>query len=205
MKLEKLTKKEEKALEEIKKFIAKYGFAPSIRDLAQLINVNSSATAFFYLKKLENKKYLKRGTKQSRTIELLVPNEYLVKDNLEIPLIGLVHAGNLSEAIENPEDMISVPNYLINGKNEVFALHIKGDSMIDKGIFDRDIVIVEKKSVANNGDIVVALDNESNATIKTFYKEKDRFRLEPANQKMKPIYLKEVSILGQVIGLYRKI
>ena len=205
--MEQLTDKQEKILTVIKKFIAENGYAPTIRELCNLCGLSSTATMFVHLKNLTNKGYIKQTENKFRTIELNVPNEYSKNNDsvVEVPLLGKVAAGNPIEAIENPDNYFSLPKELIPQNNEVFTLEVNGESMINVGIFDGDIVIVKKQNVANNGEIVVALTDENEVTLKRFYKEKDHIRLQPKNDFLDPIILPNVKILGKAIGLYRKI
>ena len=205
--MEQLTDKQEKILTVIKKFIAENGYAPTIRELCNLCGLSSTATMFVHLKNLTNKGYIKQTENKFRTIELNVPNEYSRNNDsvVEVPLLGKVAAGNPIEAIENPDNYFSLPKELIPQNNEVFTLEVNGESMINVGIFDGDIVIVKKQNVANNGEIVVALTDENEVTLKRFYKEKDHIRLQPENDFLDPIILPNVKILGKAIGLYRKI
>ena len=138
---------------------------------------------------------------------LLVKNEYEPQNELiiDVPLLGKITAGSPIEAIERPDEFFSLPAYLIPNNKEVFTLLVSGTSMINAGILDGDIVIVERKNTARNGEIVVAMTDENEVTLKTFYKEKDYFRLQPENDTMEPIILKNVTVLGKAIGLYRKI
>lgn len=208
--MEKLTSKQEKILTTIKKFIAKNGYSPTIRELCTLCSLNSTATMFVHLKNLTKKGYINQTGSKFRTIELVVPNEYdkkyKDKDNVvNVPLLGKVAAGSPIEAIEKPNEFFSLPAELLPKNKEVFTLEVNGDSMINVGIFDRDIVIVKKEKTANNGEIVVAMTDENEVTLKRFYKEKDHIRLQPENDYLEPIILKNVTILGKAIGLYRKI
>mgnify|MGYP004545833967 FL=1 len=205
--MEKLTSKQEKILDTIKKFIAEKGYAPTIRELCKLCNLNSTATMFVHLKNLTKKGYINQTESKFRTIELTVPNEYIKNDDsvVNVPLLGKVAAGNPIEAIENPNEYFSLPKELIPMNHDVFTLEVSGDSMINVGIFDGDIVIVKKDRTANNGEIVVAMTDENEVTLKRFYKEKDHIRLQPENDYLEPIILKNVTILGKAIGLYRKI
>ena len=204
--MEKLTTKQEEVLVELKKYMAKKGYPPTVRELCKLTNLNSTATVQVHLDNLMSKGYIKKDREKNRTIELLVPNEY--KENLDsvvsIPLLGKVTAGNPIEAIEMPDQYFEVPVQLINKKNEVFSLTVSGESMINAGIYDGDIILVERSKTCNNGDIVVALTEENTTTVKRFFKEKDHIRLQPENDTMDPIILPNVEILGKVIGLYRK-
>lgn len=202
----KLTKRQKDILEYIKKFSANKKYPPSIREIAANFNLSSPATAHVHVNKLIEKGYLKRGKGSNHLLELQVPNEFEKGSEgvVQVPLLGKVTAGNPIEAIEVPDELISLPTYLIPKKKEVFTIKIEGDSMINAGIFDKDIVIVERGSTAKNGDIVVAMDEENQVTIKRYFKEKDYIRLQPENDYMLPIILKEATILGKAIGLYRK-
>lgn len=206
--MEKLTSKQEKILDTIKKFIAEKGYSPTIRELCSLCKLNSTATMFVHLKNLTQKGYINQTGSKFRTIELVVPNEYDKRNNndnvVSVPLLGKVAAGNPIEAIENPDEYFSLPKEFIPMNHEVFTLKVSGDSMINVGIFDGDIVVVEKNRTANNGEIVVAMTDENEVTLKRFYKEKDHIRLQPENDYLEPIILKNVTILGKAIGLYRK-
>lgn len=204
--MEKLTTRQEYILQVIKKLIAKNGYPPTVREIGAKANLNSPATIHFHLTKLEEKGYIKKGNSKNRTIEVLVPNEYIEKDEnvVEVPLLGKVTAGTPIEAIETPDEYFALPSNLINPNKEIFTLKVSGESMINVGIFDGDILIVERQNTARNGDTVVAMNSDNEATVKTFYKENGYFRLQPENDTMKPIILKEVTILGKAIGLYRK-
>lgn len=205
--MEKLTDRQSYILQVLKKLIAKKGYPPTVREIGEAAHLSSPATIHFHLNKLEEKGYIKKRDNKNRTIEILVPNEYLEKNEnvVEVPLLGKVTAGTPIEAIETPNEYFSLPASLITTKNEIFTLKVSGESMINVGIYDGDILIVEKRDTARNGETVVAMNAEGEATVKTFYKEKDHFRLQPENDTMEPIILKEVTILGKVIGLYRKL
>ena len=205
--MEKLTIKQNYILQALKKLIAKNGYPPTVREIGEETHLSSPATIHTHLKKLEEKGYIKKDDKKNRTIEILVPNEYLEKQEkiIDVPLLGKVTAGTPIEAIETPEEYFSLPSNLLTTKNEVFTLKVSGESMINVGIYDGDILIVERKNTATNGETVVAMNENNEATVKTFYKENGYFRLQPENDTMEPIILKEVTILGKVIGLYRKL
>lgn len=205
--MEKLTSKQNEILTVIKKFVANKGYAPTIRELCKLCNLSSTATMFVHLKNLTSKGYINQTENKFRTIELNVPNEYVIKNEnvIDVPLLGKVAAGNPIEAIENPEEYMSIPANLIPNDAEVFTLQVNGDSMMNIGIYDNDIVIVKRQKNANNGEIVVACTDENEVTLKRFYKEKDHIRLQPENDFLDPIILPNVTILGKAIGLYRKI
>ena len=202
-----LTKRQEDVLSYIKEFISKKGYPPTVREIGKEIGLSSPATIHFHLTKLEEKGYIKKNLSKNRTLELLVPNEYEKKDEnvVDVPLLGKVTAGTPIEAIEMPDEYFSLPISMIPNNKEVFTLRVSGESMINVGIYDRDIIIVERKNTANNGDTVVAMTDENEVTVKTFYKEKDHIRLQPENDYMEPIILPNATILGKVIGLYRKL
>lgn len=204
--MEKLTARQEYILEVIKKLIAKNGYPPTVREIGAKANLNSPATIHFHLKKLEEKGYLKKDNSKNRTIEILVPNEFVEKKEniIEVPLLGKVTAGTPIEAIETPDEYFALPANLVNSKKEIFTLKVSGESMINVGIYDGDILIVERQNTANNGDTVIAMTDENEVTVKTFYKEKGHFRLQPENDTMDPIILNNVTILGKAVGLYRK-
>ena len=205
--MEKLTGKQNYILQILKQLIAENGYPPTVREIGEKANLSSPATIHFHLSKLEEKGYIKKGDNKNRTIEILVPNEYLQKDEsvIEVPMLGKVTAGTPIEAIETPDEYFSIPASMITTTNEVFTLKVSGESMINVGIYDGDILIVERRNTARNGETVVAMNSDNEATVKTFYKEDGYFRLQPENDAMDPIILKEVTILGKVIGLYRKL
>lgn len=203
----KLTSRQQEILQYIKKYIVKYGYPPTVREIAKAMGVSSPATIHAHLSNLEEKGMIKKENSKNRAIELLVENEYLDKndDIVQVPLLGKITAGSPIEAIENPGEYFALPTNLIPNNKEIFTLYVSGDSMINVGIYDGDIVIVERTNEARNGDIVVAMTDDNEVTLKTFYKEKDRVRLQPENDNMEPIILDNVSILGRAIGLYRKL
>ena len=201
-----ITEKQSNVLDFIKRYTASHGFPPSIREIGQALDLSSPATVHSHVKKLEKAGYLKVNSNKFRAMEILVENEYLEKsdDLVKVPLLGKITAGSPIEAIERPNEFFSIPANLIPAKETVFTLNVSGESMINAGIFDGDIVIVQKQNVARNGDIVVAMTDNNEVTLKTYYKEKGYFRLQPENDTMQPIILDHVTILGKAIGLYRK-
>ena len=205
--MEKLTTQQEKLLDKLKQYIVKHGYSPTVRELCKEMDLSSTATVQVHLNNLEKKGYIRKEESKNRTIEILVNNEYEIKNELivEVPLLGKITAGNPIEAIERPDEYFSLPSYLIPKNKDVFTLLVSGESMINAGILDGDIVIVERKNTANNGEIVVAMTDENEVTLKTFYKEKDHIRLQPENDTMEPFIMNNVTILGKAIGLYRKI
>lgn len=203
--MEKLTSKQNNVLDYLKQFLAKKGYPPTVREICAALNLSSPATVHAHLNTLEEKGYISKGNSKNRVIELLVKNEYEEADSVDIPLLGKVAAGNPIEAIEMPDEYFTVPSYLIPARREVFALRVNGESMINAGIHDNDIVIIQRQQTANNGDMVVAMTDDYGVTLKTFYKENGYFRLQPENDTMAPIILDSVTIVGKAIGLYRKI
>lgn len=205
--MEDLTKRQEEILLIIKEYVVKHGYPPTVREIASLVGVNSPATIHAHLENLELKGFIRKNDNQNRAIELLVENEF-VKTNddvINVPLLGKITAGNPIEAIENPDEYFPLPAYLMPKSKEVFTLYVKGESMINAGIYDGDIIIIEKSNVARNGDIVAAMTEDNEVTLKTFYKESNHFRLQPENDNMDPIILSNITILGKAIGLYRKL
>ena len=200
-----LSLKQNEILTFIKKFIADNKFPPSVREICKGVNLNSPATVHVHLTNLTDKGYIKRNPKNKRLLELMVPNEFEINTDtiVNIPLLGKVTAGNPIEAIENPDEYFPLPTMFIPKGKEVFTLKVSGESMINAGIFDNDIVIIERNNTAKNGDIVVAMNDENEVTLKTFYKENGYFRLQPENDFMTPIIMKNVTNLGKAIGLYR--
>lgn len=204
--MSKLTKRQEEILTYVKEYIVSHGYPPTVREIGSSLGVSSPATIHTHLAKLAEKGFIKREGSKNRAIELLVENEFENKDEdvIEVPLLGKITAGSPIEAIENPDEFFSLPAYLVPNNKEVFTLKVSGESMINAGILDGDIIIVQKQNVARNGEIVVAMNDENEVTLKTFYKENGYFRLQPENDTMDPIILDNVTILGKAIGLYRK-
>lgn len=202
-----LTDKQKQVLDYIKKYVADHGFPPSTREIGAALGLSSSATVHVHLQKLINAGAIKKTGSKFRTIELLVDNEYAnqSEDIVKVPLLGTITCGSPIEAIEVPNEFFSLPVSLIPRNKKVFTLKAEGESMINKGIYDGDVVIVEQKNTCNDGDIVVAMVNENEVTLKTFYQEKDCIRLQPENDTMEPMYFDNVTILGKAIGLYRKL
>lgn len=202
-----LTKKQSEVLKFVKEFMVSHGYPPTVREIGEALGLSSPATTHSHLKGLEEKGYIRKNGSKNRAIELLVDNEYAKKNEeiVEVPLLGKITDGNPIEAIENPGEYFSLPAYLIPKQKEVFTLKVSGESMINAGIYDGDIVIVERCNTARNGEIVVAMTDENEVTLKTFYKEDGYFRLQPENDTMKPFIFKNITILGKAIGLYRKL
>ncbi len=202
-----ITKRQEDVLNYIKKYVVEHGFPPSTREIGAALGLSSPATVHTHLKKLEDAGCIRKTNSKFRTIEIVGANEYESKNEelVKVPLLGKVACGNPIEAIEQPDDWFTLPANLIPRKEEVFTLKCSGESMINVGIYDGDIVIVQKQKVARNGDLVVAMTDEGEVTLKTFYKEADHIRLQPENDTMSPIIVNNCTILGKAIGLYRSL
>lgn len=205
--MKRLTERQKDVLNFVKKYSAEHGYPPAIREICDGVNLSSPATVFVHLKNLESAGYIKTTSNKFRTIEVLCENEYLEtpEDVIKVPLLGKITAGSPITAIEQPNEFFDLPASLVPSTKTVFTLKVSGESMINAGIFDGDIVIVQKQKNANNGDIVVAMTDENEVTLKRFYKEKTHIRLQPENDTMSPIILNNCTILGKAIGLYRKI
>ena len=205
--MKELTKRQNEILTYIKKYMVSHGYPPTIREIGADLGVSSPATIHAHLANLESKGFIKKEDTKNRAIELLVENEYAIKDEevVSVPLLGKITAGSPIEAIERPDEYFSLPAYLIPNNKEVFTLLVSGTSMINAGILDGDIVIVERRNSARNGEIVVAMTDENEVTLKTFYKESGYVRLQPENDTMDPIILDNGTILGKAIVLYRKL
>lgn len=201
-----LTRKQTEVLDYIKKYTASHGYPPAIREIGAGLGLSSPATVHTHVKKLEEAGCIKTSSNKFRTIEILVDNEYdeQNEDVVKVPLLGKITAGNPIEAIERPNEFFDIPAVLIPRKETVFTLEVSGESMINAGIFDGDYVIVQRQSVARNGEIVVAMTDQNEVTLKTFYKENGHIRLQPENDTMEPFIFDNITILGKAIGLYRK-
>ncbi|NLY54267.1 MAG: transcriptional repressor LexA [Firmicutes bacterium] len=196
-----LTKRQEQILNFIKQSVREKGYPPSVREIGAAVGLNSSATVHSHLTSLENKGMIRRDPTKPRAIEILDEEFQAVGDVVPVPVVGKVTAGSPILAVENIEEFFPLPRHLVRDQ-EVFILQVKGESMIEAGILDQDHVIVRRQNTADNGDIVVALLGDE-ATVKTFYKEKNYIRLQPENRALSPILTQEVTILGKVIGLFR--
>jgi len=198
----KITDKQREILEYIKETILGKGYPPAVREICEAVHLKSTSSVHSHLETLERNGYIRRDPTKPRTIEILDDDFALTRrEMVQVPIIGTVAAGAPILAEENIEDYMPLPVEMLPNK-EVFMLKVKGDSMIEAGIFSGDRVIVAKESTASNGEMVVALVEDS-ATVKTFYKENGHIRLQPENSSMDPIILDDVQILGKVIGLFR--
>ena len=198
----KITDKQREILEYIKDMILQTGSPPAVREICEAVHLKSTSSVHSHLESLEKNGYIRRDPTKPRTIEILDDDFALTRRELvNVPVIGTVAAGVPILAEQNIEDYLPIPAEILPNK-EVFMLKVKGNSMIEAGIYNGDKVIVAKQPNAENGDKVVALVDDS-ATVKTFYKENGHFRLQPENSSMDPIILDQVEILGKVIGLFR--
>lgn len=198
-----LNHRHEEVLRFIEDFFSRKGYAPSIREIQKAINVQSTSTVHTYINYLVETGLLKKEGTKKRALMVVSQEEWRDKDLSPVPLVGFVRAGNPIEATEDIVDVYPFPTQFIGGDN-LFMLEVKGDSMKDEGIFEGDLLFVRQQSTANNGDIVVALTEDNEATVKTFYREKDHIRLQPANDAYEPLRFTNVQICGVVVGVYRK-
>jgi len=198
-----LTSKQQMILDFLKTEIRQNGYPPTVREICDAVGLSSTSTVHAHLETLERKGYIRRTATKNRSTEILEEDFYgNAREMVHVPVVGRVAAGIPILAEENIEDTFPIPiDYVKN--DTCYMLHVKGSSMIDEGIFDGDLVLVRQQHDANDGDIVIALMDDS-ATVKTFYRDGDQIRLDPANQDFAPIYTRECDILGKVIGLYRR-
>lgn len=195
-------KKQLEIYEFLKKYTEEKGYPPSVREICEAVSLRSTSTVHGHLKRLEKKGLIRRDPTKPRALEILELS-HNNKEVINIPIVGRVTAGTPILAVENIEDTFSLPSNFVKHDKELFMLKVSGNSMIEIGINDGDLAIIEKAQDASNGEIVVALiDNE--ATIKRFFKETDYIRLQPENSSMDPIIVKDCSILGKLVGIYRK-
>lgn len=204
--IQSLTLKQRQILDYISDFITSEGYAPSYREIAHQFKLASTSSVAAYIRALQDKQYLAPDNGGHRSLRILHTVNSVVPDMTitELPLVGLITAGEPIEAIEEHEQ-ISVPSTMLpDSSKSYFGLRVKGESMIEDGILDGDYIIAERRDYAHNGDIVVALLDGKYATLKRFYKEKDHIRLQPANSLMEPIRAKNVEVQGKLVGLIRK-
>lgn len=211
-----INKREKAILKFIEKEMRENGYAPSVREIGKAVGLKSTATVHNYLAGLAKKGYIKKEEQKGRTLRLLKggngedltkkqedKNYYTGKEMVEVPVIGKITAGEPILAVENITDTFPIPIDFV-GNSESFMLTVRGESMIEAGILNGDYILVKRQNTANNGQIVVALIDDS-ATVKTFYKEKDHIRLQPENSTMDPIIVPNCEILGIVAGVFRKL
>ncbi len=205
----KATDKQLRVLTYVKDQIRKNGYAPSVREICQALGLHSTSTVHGYLARLQKKGLIQKAALKPRTIRITdingkeEPAYYASKEMVDVPIVGRVTAGQPILAVENIEENFPLPVDFVGGQ-ESFMLRVTGDSMIEAGILSGDLVLVNRQSTAENGDIVVALIGDE-ATVKTFYKEKNHIRLQPQNSFMQPIIVSECIILGKVAGVFRKL
>ena len=206
--MRKASKRQEDILAFIKEEVRKKGYPPSVREIGEAVGLASSSTVHGHLARLESKGLIRRDPTKPRAIEIL-EDEAIQNISpaavLQVPLVGKVTAGQPITAIENIEEFFPLPTTFGTMDDHLFMLEIMGDSMIEAGILNGDYVVVKQQNSANNGDIVVAMTDEDEATVKRFFKEKNYFRLQPENSSLEPIIVDQVSILGKVVGVYRHI
>ncbi|MFC7060317.1 transcriptional repressor LexA [Halobacillus seohaensis] len=206
--MNKLSKRQQEILDFIKEQVLLKGYPPSVREIGQSVGLASSSTVHGHLSRLEKKGFIRRDPTKPRAIEVIELEEESTIPRAEAayaPLIGKVTAGSPITAIENIEEYIPLPDSLAGTDDNSFVLIVQGESMIEAGILDGDMVIVKQQTTADNGDIVVAMTEDEEATVKRFFKESNFIRLQPENATMEPIILNDVSILGKVVGLYRTV
>ncbi|MEY9969725.1 repressor LexA [Lysinibacillus sp. RC46] len=204
--MKKVSKRQEAILDFIKEEVRAKGYPPSVREIGEAVGLASSSTVHGHLARLEQKGLIRRDPTKPRAIEILEPEDSIQKQHvIHVPLVGKVTAGSPITAVENIDEYFPLPDIYGTSEDQLFMLEIMGESMIEAGILDGDLVIVKQKSTADNGDIVVAMTEENEATVKRFFKEKSHFRLQPENSTMEPIIVDQVSILGHVVGLYRRV
>ena len=198
-----LTKRQQEIFEYVKTYAREHGYPPTVRDIGKAIGLTSSSTVHAHLANLEKLGVLKRDPTKPRALEVLVDKAKSVVTPNGLPIVGQVAAGQPVLADENIEEYVPVPQ-IAGGDEGEFVLRVRGDSMKDAGIFDKDYVVVRPQSTATNGQIVVAM-LEGEATVKRFFKEKSRVRLQPENDALDPIYARDVEILGRVVGVCRRV
>ncbi len=194
--------RQEQIYEYLKTFQREHGYPPSVREIGAAVGLKSASTVHGYLRCLEERGLIARQPDKRRALDIV--GERPRHEMVSVPLVGTVAAGVPILAEENLEDVYELPKSLVHNSEDVFMLRVHGDSMINIGIYEDDLVIVRQQSDANNGDIVVALVNEESATVKRYFLEPDCVKLQPENDDMDPFYEKNVRILGKVIGVYRQ-
>lgn len=204
--MNKLSSRQQAILDYIQHNVQEKGYPPSVREIGEAVGLASSSTVHGHLSRLEKKGYIRRDPTKPRAIEILKHKDgtKLTNETIMVPLVGKVTAGEPITAIENIEEYFPLPRKLATDEHATFLLSVQGDSMMNAGILDGDYVVVRKQDTADNGDIVVAMTYEGEATVKRFYKEQDHIRLQPENDRLEPIRLPQVKILGKVVSLFRE-
>ncbi|MGE7621658.1 transcriptional repressor LexA [Viridibacillus sp. NPDC096237] len=205
--MKKVSKRQEDILSFIKEEVRTKGYPPSVREIGEAVGLASSSTVHGHLARLESKGLIRRDPTKPRAIEILDQQDSTIAKQgvVHVPLVGKVTAGLPITAIENIEEYFPIPDSYGTTEDQIFMLEIMGESMIEAGILDGDYVIVKQQATANNGEIVVAMTEDNEATVKRFFREESYFRLQPENSSMEPIIVDQVSILGKVVGLYRNV
>lgn len=203
-----LTKRQNEIFEYIKQTVHAKGYPPSVREIGEAVGLASSSTVHGHLSRLEEKGYIRRDPTKPRAIEIVTEQlgePINMEETIHVPVIGKVTAGIPITAVEYVEEYFPLPEHFTSTHNsDIFILNVVGNSMIEAGILDGDKVIVRSQTIAENGDIIVAMTEENEATVKRFFKEKAHYRLQPENSSMDPIYLDQVTVLGKVVGLFRE-
>jgi repressor LexA len=199
-----LYKRQKQILEFINQYIQKFGYSPTLQQIAKAINVSSLATVHEHLQALAKKGIIRRYKGAVRGIEIVDKKLAQITEGVELPILGFIAAGLPIEPHTDPNASLSVSPTLITGKKPAFILQVKGNSMVEEGILDGDYVVIEQQEEAKNGDIVVALLDNGLATLKRYFREATRIRLEPANAQMAPIFTRKVKIQGKVVGVVRR-
>ena len=203
-----LTKRQNEIFEYIKQTVHAKGYPPSVREIGEAVGLASSSTVHGHFARFEDKGYMRRERAKRRASEIVteqVGEPINMEETIHVPVIGKVTAGIPITAVENVEEYFPLPEHFTSTHNsDIFILNVVGDSMIEAGILDGDKVIVRSQTIAENGDIIVAMTEENEATVKRFFKEKAHYRLQPENNSMDPIYLDQVTVLGKVVGLFRE-
>lgn len=199
-----LYKRQRQIVDFVSQYIQKFGHSPTLQEIAEALGVSSLATVHEHLQALVKKGVMRKYEGAVRGIELVDKRMAKLLDGVELPILGFIAAGRPIEPMTDPDATLRVTSAMLSGKKRAFVLQVKGDSMIEEGILDGDFVVCEQEDGVRNGDIVVALLDNGLATLKKFYKESTRVRLEPANSTMKPIFAKNVKIQGKVVGVVRR-
>ena len=199
-----LYKRQRQIVEFVAQYIQRNGYSPTLQEIADSIGVSSLATVHEHIQALIRKKVMKKYEGSVRGLELIDRTFLRMNDSVDLPLLGYIAAGRPIQPYTDPDATFKVSPQLISGSRRAYVLEVKGDSMIEDGILDGDFVVIEEQQDANNGEIVVALLENGFATLKRLYKEATRFRLEPANSTMQPIYTTNLKVQGKCVGLIRK-
>ncbi len=203
---EPLTRRQKEVLDFVTQYIEVHGYAPSYREIASAFKLGSVATIAEHVETLVTKGFLTKRDNDARSLQTVKIEEFESERSVGLPILGLIAAGRPIEAIEGHTETLEVPPFMV-GRKHSYVLQVKGDSMIEDGIFDGDYVVIQEKDIPSNGEMVVALINGGEATLKRYYKEKDHIRLQPANNAYKPILVKPgtpITIQGICIGVIRK-